>query len=95
MHSYTENLELSVIFTALCCRVNKRNKMQNHYSLFVKKSFLISNNTSCRSRFRDSTSCECFASASIELMVLSTMRGLVGPSQTLEFAEAGCVESSE
>lgn len=51
--------------------------------------------TSCRRRFNDSTSCECFASASIELSVLSTMSGLVGPSQTLEFADAGCVESSE
>lgn len=51
--------------------------------------------TSCSNLFKDSTSCECFASASIKLMVFSITTGLVGPSQTLELAEAGCVESSE
>lgn len=51
--------------------------------------------TSCNSLFKDSTSCECLASASNKFMVLSTTSGLVGPSETLELADAGCVESSE
>lgn len=51
--------------------------------------------TSCNSRLSDSTSCECLASASIALTLLSMTKGLVGPSDTLEFADAGCVESSE
>lgn len=51
--------------------------------------------TSCNSRLSDSTSCECLASASIAVTLLSMTKGLVGPSDTLEFADAGCVESSE
>lgn len=79
-------------------RANIIGKMSNELIFFylikniLIKDFLV---TSCNSRLSDSTSCECLASASMAVTVLSMTNGLVGPSDTLELADAGCVESSE